>query len=361
MQHTITIDYRQPKNRHSGSSLVTAFFHLEHLLKAGVDIGEALDELADNDKGSGNVSWLQIARSVKQGQSLSVAMGALPNVFNPQVIALARAGESSGELAAACASCMKLLQWQISIKSRLITVLVYPVFALTLLVCVVVFLMVYMVPAIGGFLLDSSAGLSWHARMLFTLSEWLLQYAYLLPIAVLSTYLPVTVGRSCSLAFRVVSDSYLLKMPVVGKLIADLELSRYCNSCAHLYGSGVALSGSMEIAEGVLTNHALRQSLHNGRALLMSGVPLAAALNAVPLLPVVFKRIIAAGESTGVLEQALLQASHYQQQQCDQTLERTEKLIAPVMLLVIGVVLLWIVVSLLGPVYESAINTVLWS
>jgi len=361
MQHTITIDYRQPGISRPDSSLVTAFFHLEHLLKAGVDMGEALDELAENDKGSGHARWRQIARSVKQGQSLSVAMEALPSVFNPQVIALIRAGESSGELAAACDSCMKLLQWQMSVKSRLITVLIYPVFALTVLMCVVVFLMVYMVPAMGGFLLDSNAGLGWHARMLFTLSEWLHQYAYMLPLVVFSVYLLVTVGRRFSLAFRVASDAYLLKMPVVGKLIADLELSRYCNSCAHLYGSGVALSDSMEIAEGVMTNHALRHSLSDGRILLLSGVTLAAALNVVTLLPGVFKRVIAAGETTGVLEQALLQASSYQQQQCDQTIERTEKLIAPVLLLVIGVVLLWIVVSLLGPVYESAINTVLSS
>ncbi len=360
MQYTVIVDHRKKDVSQTDSTLVVAFFHMAHLLKAGVGIGDTLAELAGAEKGRCRV-WRQISSNVNQGQSLSEAIEALPRIFNPQLAALIKAGESSGELAAACHNCMNLLQWQQAVKSRLITVLIYPLFALTVLLCVVVFLLVYLVPAMSGFLVDSSADVTWHAQLLFNLSDWLLHYSWLMPVVVAGVAFAFVLSRRLSLKLRIITDSWLLKTPLVGRLIADLELSRYCNACAHLYGAGVSLSDSMRIAEGVLSNDALRYELSKSRKLMLSGVTLANALEKVASLPGVFRRVIAAGESTGALKHALLQASQYQQQQSDGTLERTEKLIAPVMLLLMGVVLLWIVTSLLGPVYHSAISTVVLS
>ncbi len=360
MQYTIIVDPRKERVSQTDSSLVVAFFHMAYLLKAGVGIGDTLAELAATEKGRCRF-WRQISNSVNQGQSLSEAIEALPRIFNLQVVALIKAGESSGELATACHNCMNLLEWQQAVKSRLITVLIYPLFALIVLLCVVIFLLVYLVPAMSAFLVSGSSDVTWHAQLLFKLSDWLLSYSWLIPVVIAGLAFAFVACRSLSPKLRVIADFWLLKMPLVGKLIADLELSRYCNACAHLYGAGVSLSDSMRIAEGVLSNYAIRYDLAKSRKLMLSGVTLAKALEEVASLPGIFRRVIAAGESTGALKEALLQASQYQQQQSDGTLERTEKLIAPVMLLLMGAVLLWLVTSLLGPVYHSAISTVVLS
>jgi len=353
---------RKPRLAVAKSALSVSLFHLNHLLQAGVGTAAALHELSVLETSySMQRVWKAIARKVEGGYTVSDAMRDWPRVFDAIQIALIQAGESRGELAQACHSCMRLLQWQASVKARFTTVLLYPVFALILLVGVVGFLMVAIVPTMGRFLGANSVEITWHTKGLLFASQVLSEHGLLIIFAIIVIALLIGSCRFFNENFELFTDRYLLQLPLIGRVIKDVSLSRYGHTCAQLYGSGIALGDAMLISEGVVENRALRQALSRARGRIQEGASLTQALDAVPHIPGVFKRLLSAGESAGALQSALKQASRQQQLNTDYTLQRAEKLIGPSMLMIVGLVVLWIVVSLLGPVYQSAIDTVLAS
>ncbi len=360
---SISINTRQTE-RIAGSqdAIGLSLFHLHHLLAAGVGLGEALSELyaLETNRRMRQV-WREVAANVEAGQSLSEAMAIRPRVFSALIIALMRAGEANGQLAIACESGRELLEWNRTMRSRMATVLIYPTFALLVLLAVVAFLFISVVPSLETFLSTAEVGLAWHTRGLLMVSAWMGQLYLPLTGCLMMMVLSVVVLRRCSDAFTLASDHCLLRLPVVGLLICELSLSRYSMVCGRLYRSGIELEQSLSISESLVGNTMLRQGLAQARALMVAGASLGDALSGVTIIPGSFRRLLAAGESAGALGQALLQAGEQRQRHAQHLIERIERLVGPVTLLVIGANLMWIVVSVLGPVYDTAINAVMQS
>lgn len=363
MGPSISINARHTQ-RIAGSqdAIGLSLFHLHHLLAAGVGLGEALGELRELETNRRmRQVWCDVAVRVKAGQSLSEALASWPRVYSTLIVALIRAGEVNGQLAMACESGRELLEWNCRMRSRMITVLIYPLFALLVLLAVVAFLFISVVPSLETFLSAQDAGLAWHTRSLLMLSSWMEQL-YLPVIACLMIVAcSVVVFRRSSAAFLLASDRCLLRLPLVGLLICELSLSRYSMVCGRLYRSGIELEQSLVISEALVGNTVLRQGLARARALMVAGASLGDALSEITVIPGSFRRLLAAGESAGALGQALLQAGEQRQCHAQHLIERVERLVGPATLLVIGANLMWIVVSVLGPVYDSAINAVLQS
>lgn len=346
----------------SREALSLSMFHLTHLLRAGVGLDDALQEVQLLEQGSRlRALWFRVASRVRSGECLSEALRASPEVADDVLVAIIQAGESSGELAIACASCSELLDWNATTRSRMVTALIYPVFALLVLSAVVVFLFVSVVPSLTGFLEASRTELQWHTQALLLLSSWLGTVWLPVVAACFIAAFGICLLRRVLTSFRRSSDRFLLSLPVIGLLITELSLSRYAGICGRLYRSGVDLDQSLHISVAVLRNTALQQSFSRMQKSVVTGSSLAEAVQRVPGLPATFRRLLAAGESTGALGQALAQAADQHQRHAQHQLDRIERLAGPVTLLVVGVNLLWIIISVLGPVYESAIDAVLLS
>lgn len=346
----------------SSAALPISLFHLAHLLQAGVSLSDALsDVISQEPKRRMSRVWSDIRARVEEGNSLSDAISAWPRVFDPVVIAMVRAGEASGHLAESCEMVQQLIQWQTAVKARLITVLVYPVFALTVMLGAIGFLFMSVVPSMRIFLTGNQDAIAWHTSALLKYSDWLSVYLVPVGCALLLTILVIATLRLFLPIIRFSCDRLLLQIPVLGRLIAELSLSRYAKTCSRLYASGVTLEDSLQISEGVVENTVLRLELSRIRHMMLAGIGLGQSAQSARFLPTNFKRLLAAGESSAVLEHAFLQASEHLQLSADRSIDRVENLIGPVMLLITGVNLLWIVISVLAPVYDSAITAVMSS
>ena len=344
----------------SSKAVVMSMFQLAQLLRAGVGIDDALDDVRDMETtGAMRRVWSEISIGVKSGKPLSELLQRWPTLFDSTVIALIRAGEKNGELYIACMSVHDYLQWHARLKSRFATLLIYPLFSMLLLLSVVGFLFVSVVPAIKNYLVSGGAALSWHTVMLINLSEWLQSSVHILLLAIV---LVILSGIGCmrySHNFRILVHSLIVKLPVLGRLIVDLSLSRYTNCSARLYSSGISLEDALELSESTVPNLKLKKQLSQVRYEMIRGSSLGSAFKKVRDVPAFFMRMVAVGESTGTLEDALLQLSVQQQQSSETSIERIEQLVAPFILLIIGSCLLWIVVSMISPVYSTAINAAL--
>lgn len=346
--------------QYSSASVVLSLFHCSRLLSAGVGIGDALDDVRNMEKAKRlRRIWAEIAIGVKSGAALSRQMSRWPAVFDNTVIALVRVGESNGELATAIMAAHDYLQWSSTVRSRFITVLIYPLLSLVVLLSVVGFLFVGVVPAVKDYLVNFEVEISWHTLALIHFSEWL-QSNYLLMFFFLALLLVFTTfGLRCSERAQLAFHAAVLRLPLLGRLSVDLSLSRYSQCCASLYSSGVLLEDAMRLSEPAVHNLTLRRQLASVREGLVQGRSLGRSLSGMTEFPAFFKRMISIGESTGTLETAFFQVSQQQQQSSQATIDRVQQLTAPVLMMLMGSCVLWIVISMLAPIYSTAINAAL--
>ena len=341
-------------------SLVVAFFQMSHLISAGVGIEHCLDEVA-HQEGSWRLRrvWRTLSRQIKDGRSLSSAMSDWPGVFSSTLVAIVQSGEASGQMASSLNECRQMLLWRAGVSTRIQTVLVYPVFAFATVLAVVAFLLIYLVPSMAGFLDHSASEVPWHTVLLLQTSRWL-QQNYAITVAVVVAIIVIaSICYCCVPACRKYLDRKLLDSPYIGRLLLGISLSRYSENCARLYERGLPLDAAMHISEGVVPNRALRGSLIDARLRVVSGSAFSTSVGRISYLPAIFVRMLKAGDTSGQLKDSLMQASVQQQQMTDTRIDRIEKMIGPVLLVLVGIVLLWIVVSLLGPIYQSAIDAVI--
>jgi len=349
-------------SRNTQASLSVAFFQFSQLLHAGVGIDYCLTEVVEIETSRElRRVWRDIETSVKAGESLSAAMARWPAVFSKTLVALVKSGESAGELAKVCAECQQLIDWQQNVKSRLSEALIYPVFAFAIVTAVISFLVIYLVPSLKGFLLASPTKIPWHTALLLDVSLWLKEYIFLFLLVLISLLVVLILGYQCLGSIRTRIDSFLMVCPYWGPLTVAVNLSRYCENCAKLYSAGVGLSMAMQISEGLVSNTALESEFCQARIQVISGRPLSQSLSDIHWIPRIIIRMVKAGESAGQLPKCLTKAGTQQKQIVDQQIGRLEKAIGPLVLLLVGSVMLWIVVSLLGPIYQSAIDAVVFS
>ena len=341
------------------AEMATAFYQLSRLLGAGVVMNDALDELAmAGGARKARLQWISVAGSVSAGRDLSESLVAVFPGIDKTIIALICAGEASGNLQQACQAVSEHLQWQHELRHRIITILVYPLFSVCLLVLVTGFLFISVVPSIKGFLMSAGGPLEWHTRLLIDTSSWLSRYYLHALITGAITVLCISILMCISLHTRSLFDKCLLGIPVLGKLIADLSLSRYARCSAQLYASGVSMERSLELAEATVINRVIKADLCRVRQKMVGGTSLTEAMGKMSTMPAIVHRMICIGERSGQVAEVMNTLAEQLSTSADASIKRLEQLIAPVIMLCVGLVLLWIVVSVLGPVYNMAISTV---
>jgi type IV pilus assembly protein PilC len=340
--------------RYSTSALSVLTFHFAHLLRAGIPLLAALDELAALESRAGRRAVLRdIRHRVDQGEALSDALQVWPAIFDAQYVAVVAAGEASGQLAESFTTLERSLRWQQGVSQRLRTLLIYPAFAALLLLGVVWFLFGFVVPSLAEFLSANGQVLPWYTRVLLSVST-VAQGHGVVSAMVASLFLGLflLLGRQVR-ACRYWRDHMLLNAGPLGRLFTRLMLARYTESAALLYRNGVELIDALVISERVVGNLALQHQLAQVRQQILTGSGFAEALARARWVPSTLIRLVAAGESAGALEQALMQASEQLHMSASHSVDRIESLINPVLLGIIGGCMLWVVISVVLPVYDA--------
>jgi len=345
----------------SDAHLAIAFFHLAHLLESGLPVDEALADVQvmETQRRMRKV-WHEIVVDVRNGESLSTAMRRWPSVFNASILSIVTAGEASGKLTDAMHEAESLLRWQAELRNRLAAILAYPCFALLVLLLVVLFLFTSVVPSLAAYLIsDETSSISWHTKSALALSRSLIGLTWQRALAI-----ALTLGLTVLVIFatrrgRRICDALIIQTPLLGEMLIALWVSRYCQLVGKLYAAGVPLIDAMTHGEYSIANQILHRQYVKARHAVSQGATLIKAFENDPLMPVLFRRLIAMGESSGKLDVALLRCSTQLHRYTSHRIERIEKLMGPFMLCVVGLMLLWIVVSVLSPVYQRAIEVVI--
>ena len=333
--------------------LINFCFHLEQLNRAGVPILEGLADLRDSlEHPRFREVVASLIESIEGGHTLSQAMADHRQVFSKVFVSLVKAGELTGRLSEVLQSLTESLKWEDEIASHTKKLIMYPAFVGTIVLGATFFLMIYMVPQLKQFVRNMGQELPPQTKALFFVSDLLVNYWYvalLLPVfaVVLLQFLlrtnPVVRHRF---------DAFKLRIPVFGPILKKIILSRFANTFALLYASGIPILDSIRTTQEVVGNQVIRKGLEKVEELIGEGQNVTTAFHTIGLFPPLVIRMLRVGENTGSLDTALRNVSYFFNRDVKESVDKIQTLIEPALTLVLGSVLGWIMLAVLGPVYD---------
>jgi type IV pilus assembly protein PilC len=347
-QHALFGGHKVPR-----PELINFCFHLEHLTRAGVPILDGLTDLRDSvEHPRFREVMAGLIEGIEGGQTLSQAMSAHPDVFSQVFGNLIRAGETSGQLPDVLASLTESLKWEDELASHTKKLLMYPAFVASIVVSATFFLMIYMVPQLKQFVNNMGQVLPVHTKLLFFISDLLVGYWYVfLALPIIAVVIAQAVLRSNPLArFRL--DGIKLRLPLVGPILKKIILSRFANTFAMLYASGIPVLESIRTTQNIVGNRVVQKALERVEQAIREGQNVAGAFKDVGMFPPLVVRMLRIGESTGGLDKALLNVSYFYNRDVKESVGKAQALIEPMLTLFMGALLGWIMLSVIGPIYD---------
>ena len=337
----------------SRRELINFCFHLEQLIAAGVPILDALKDLDDSlERGYFKQTVVGITQRIEEGQTFSQALKGYPGIFSESFTGIVKAGEYSGELHVVLKDLMDSLKWQDELISQSKKALTYPAFVGVVVVAVVFFLMIYLVPQMLMFITSMGQEIPLHTRALIFVSDAFVHYWYwmiALPVA-LTVALRTAMKRSDSV--REFIDRIILKIWVIGEILQKIQLARFANHFALLYNAGVSVLESLSISQDIIGNRVIKMAIADARQQIADGTSVSEAFELTQLFPRLVVRMLRVGEGTGNMGHAVMNVSYFYKRDVDDAIERMQSLIEPAMTVVLGLILGWVMVSVLGPIYD---------
>jgi len=333
--------------------LINFCFHLEQLTRSGVPILEGLTDLRDSIT---HPQFRQVLagmiESIEGGKTLSQAMLEHPRTFDEVFISLIRAGEDTGNLPGVLQSLVDSLKWQDELASQTKKLIMYPAFLGFVVVGVTFFMMIYLVPKMAGFIKNMGQELPLQTQVLMATSDFFVNYWYLIIITPIILAVASTVAVKSNSVARYRFDAFKLKIPYIGEILRKIILSRFSGIFAMLYASGISIIDAIKTTENVVGNMVIKEGLQRAGQLIADGQNVTAAFQSINLFPPLVVRMLRVGENTGGLDKALINVSYFYNRDVKESIEKVQTMIEPAMTMIVGLILGWVMIAVLGPIYD---------
>ena len=289
----------------------------------------------------------------KEGQSFSDAMQKFSNVFTSDYINLIRAGEMSGALEDVLNGLSARIEREESIKSKLQAALVYPLFVAVVGVLTIIFLLTFVMPQILKLFVRFKMELPLPTRILIavtnTMGEW---WFWLVAIGTIAFL--VFAWKKIVDANPVIFDRLILKLPVIGNLLYQIDLARFCRSLGLMLNHGVLILPALQSALTVVQNKFFQSEFEALPLIVKEGGALTEGLKKTKLASSYLVNTVVIGEEGGRVGEALTEVSNYYDQEAERTIQVFSGLIEPMIILVIGLFVGFIVMAVLLPIFEMS-------
>ena len=342
------------RSRVSRQDLISFCFHLEQLSGAGVPVIEGLTDLresVDNPRFREVVSGL--VESIEGGKNLSGALSDYPEVFSKVFVSLVRSGEQTGRLPEVLKSLTESLKWEDELAAQTKKLMMYPAFVGSIVLLVTFFLMIYLVPQMTGFIRNMGQDVPLQTRVLIAVSAFFVDYWWALLAAPFAAWGALRHAMKRNPAVEYAVDRYKLAMPVIGPILRKIILSRFASSFAMMYASGITVLEAIRSCEEIVGNRPLENALRSAGQQIAEGKQLTAAFADLGLFPPLVIRMLRVGENTGALDASLLQVSYFYNREVRESIGKAQAMIEPALTLLLGAILGWVMLSVLGPVYDA--------
>ena len=316
---------------------------LSLLISSGVPLIEAIGSLSSEQKGV----WKDILQDIKEqvagGSTLARAMQR-HSIFPDFFTAMISAGENSGELTAVLLKLADYIEAETNTRNKVQTALIYPLFMASVSILIVLFLFTFVVPKITGIFEGTSASLPFITVVIIWITTALQKYWWVLLASVIGS---VLVFKKVKAANRELIDSILMKEPI--GILMSLYMLRFSMTMSFLLAGGLPILSSLELTAKATGNLSLEKKILSAQEHVSQGAMLSASLEGFPQT---ILQIISTGEQTGRLSEVLKMTAISYEEEFNRKLQRTIGLLEPFLILFMGLIIGFIVLSVLLPIFE---------
>jgi type IV pilus assembly protein PilC len=334
--------------------LIILCMHLEQLDRAGVPLHDALADVRDSSESPRLRDVLTgVYESVKNGNVLSRALASYPRVFNDVFVGLIAAGEKTGNLSEAFTHLADHLKWSGEIRRKIRKATNYPIVLLIAISVVITTMMVYVVPKLVDFIVAQGFTLPLHTRALIAVSYAFQHFWYLilgLPTLLIVTLI-VMYRTSENAAYKI--DSIALRVPLIGPVMRKIDMARFTHFFSVMFNSGIDVLDSLKAARDVVHNRVLKDSVDLVRTNVTEGNSLTSSLRLSSQFPTLVIRMFKVGEDSGNMKDALENVNFFYQREVNDSVDRMVGAIQPILTVVMGLMIFWVISAVFGPLYES--------
>ncbi len=327
------------------------------MLQAGIPLIDVITELRSHmdDKCFAQALSVILA-AIKSGYSFSSAIKDHSVTFPPPYAAMVEIGELSGTLPAVLRDVEKALIWQRNTAKKIKKAIYYPLFSAVVLIAVTVYLMVYLVPNLTTFILNTGFNLPWYTILLIALSDHISEFIVVYLVSLMCLIFVVYGLTKTSKKIQIWSSHAVLIVPWIGSVILNIKLARLTYTVSKMYGAGINIISALESAKNSLSNVALEKTLENVVERIRQGSTLAESMQLAKFFPPIAYQMLSVGEKSGTIEKSLQQVSEIYQERADQSIERMEQAIGPILTLLVGSILIWVILAVIGPIYDAVFS-----
>ncbi len=338
----------------SRQELITFTFQLHQLQHAGVSLLDSLKDIKASSQQPRVKQMLnQFIQSIQGGKTFSQSLESYPGVFNPVYIALIKVGEETGQLSEVMHNMAENLKWQDELIAHTQKIMIYPGIVSLVIFSVISYLLIFLVPNLIPFVKQIGGSIPLQTRALIASSEFFQQYVYLIfssPIFIFIV-LKILIFKSTRAEFFL--DTLKIRTYLIGPIILKSHLARFSNYFAMMYTAGLNILDSLKIAESLMGNKVLTKSIKEIHGNIIQGESLSDSFSHHSVFPPLVTRMIKVGETTGKLDTALLNVSYFYNREVKQSIEKFQAMISPLLTLIMGAIMLWIMSAILSPIYDS--------
>lgn len=320
------------------------------MISAGVPMLRCLTTLREQTSSPALKTVLEkVVTDVQGGAQLSDSLGKHPKAFSEVYVNMVRAGEVGGILDQILNRLATQVEKDASIKAKFKGAMVYPVVVILVAIGAVGFLMVGVVPKLAGILTEAGGELPPQTKLILGISTFLTTKWYIIIITVVVAIIAFK-RFTATPAGKYKYHKFLLKVPIFGNIILKVNIARFARTFSSLMAAGVTVIDALEITAGALTNSVVRKALTDSVVSIKNGSNIADSLAESSVLPAIIIQMTAVGEETGKIGEVLDKVAEFYEEEVDQVTSSIASIIEPILIVGLGGVVGFIVMSVLGPI-----------
>jgi len=334
--------------------MIVFCLHMEQLDKAGVPLHDSLADARDATDSPKLKNVLgAVYEAVKSGTQFSEALNAHPTVFDSIFVGLIAAGEKTGNLSEAFGNLIEHMKWTNELQRKVKKAIRYPIVLLVVLSAVITILMLFVVPKLVDFIVAQGFHIPIHTELLIRFSAFFGENWWI----ILST--PVIMFISHKFFYRVSEpyayfiDDKALKAPIIGPVIRKINLARFTHFFSVMFRSGIDILDSLKAGQGVMNNRVLKEAIDTVHKSVTEGNQITNSIRMSNHFPNLVVRMFKVGEESGNMNDALENINFFYNREVDDAVEGMVGMIQPIMTVVMGSMIFWVIAGVFGPLYQS--------
>lgn len=337
------------------NDLVLFSRQLATLINAGIPIVQCLNVLIDQvDNKNFKKIIMNVREDIEKGASITMSMGKHPSVFNQLYVSMIKSGESGGVLDEVLERIASYLESVQTLKKKVQTAMAYPGVVGFIAVCIILFLLIFVIPAFKDVFESFGAKLPLPTRILINISDLIKTYIIVVCFIAVCGFFVARFFITKTEKGRLVFDAFILKIPVFGILFRKIAVTRFARTLGTLVRSGVSILEALEIVAKTSGNKIVELAVMGARSSIREGERITDPLRECGVFPPMVIQMVSVGEETGALDTMLMKIADYYDREVDAAVSTLASLIEPIMIVILGIIVGGIVICMYLPIFMIA-------